>query len=678
MQKKKMFTVLLVSVITALSVVGYFTFVHLKVNAADSMPSAGTANLRVIDISQFNDDVTKNTDNIDFNILKTQVDAIYIRSFSHANNMLSVDAQAVNYATSAQNANIKYGFYYYYVPTLDPADAAAQANIFYNFVRQYAYSCVPVLDFEDNAAGLTKTQLSAAVKSFADEFKRLSGFDLMIYSYPYFMKNNLDPAFSWNAYKLWIAHYDVSAPMTGISSSWMPENLWCWPRWDMWQYTSQGTLSSVPNSSGGHLDMSYATDNILLSTPTALTTLDSPVQTGIVGGDILVSGWALSHAGTNRVDVYLDDYQKIGTISDLTERPDVQQAMNSNGRYNDGLHSGFSYTFAANMFTNGKHILRLAVINRDGTTTWTGYTFTYGAVAYQSHVQDVGWQGWVSDGATSGTTGQSKRLEAMNIKLAGINGGIEYRTQVQDIGWMDWVSDGALTGTSGQSKRLEAIQVRLTGAAANLYDVYYRVQAQEFGWMDWASNGASSGTAGYSYRLEAIQIVLVTKGAAAPGSTTTPYKDYSTQPVVSYQTHVQDIGWQGYVSNGASSGTSGKSKRLEAINIKLDHLTGGIEYHTHVQNIGWMGWVSDGALSGTSGQAKRLEAIEIRLTGQAADQYDVYYRVHAQNFGWLDWAIDGQSAGTAGYSYRLEAIQIVLVPKGTAAPGSTARPFVQK
>ncbi|MDD4096940.1 MAG: hypothetical protein PHP22_11955 [Oscillospiraceae bacterium] len=45
--------------------------------------------------------------------------------------------------------------------------------------------------------------------------------------------------------------------------------------------------------------------------------------------------------------------------------------------------------------------------------------------------------------------------------------------------------------------------------------------------------------------------------------------------------------------------------------------------------------------------------------------------------GWLDWAKNGESAGTAGFSYRLEAIKIVLVPKGGAAPGPTARPFVQ-
>lgn len=148
-------------------------------------------------------------------------------------------------------------------------------------------------------------------------------------------------------------------------------------------------------------------------------------------------------------------------------------------------------------------------------------------------------------------------------------------------------------------------------------------------------------------------------------------------PSSTYRTHVQDIGWQGNVSNGAISGTSGKSKRLEGICITVDNLDGGIEYMTHVQDIGWMDWTSDGDLSGTTGQSKRLEAIQIRLTGAAADTYDIYYRVHVQDTGWLDWAQNGQPAGTAGFSYRLEAIQIMLVTKGEAAPGSTATAFIQ-
>jgi uncharacterized protein YjdB len=146
------------------------------------------------------------------------------------------------------------------------------------------------------------------------------------------------------------------------------------------------------------------------------------------------------------------------------------------------------------------------------------------------------------------------------------------------------------------------------------------------------------------------------------------------------------------------SGTSGKSKRLEGINIQLTNAPydGDIVYTTHVQKYGWKDglpsdttrktWKRNGAMSGTNGEAKRLEAICIDLTGEMAEHYDVYYRVHAQTFGWLGWAKNGQESGTAGYAKRLEGIQIVLVPKGGAAPadnfgGITAkdsRPFISK
>ena len=152
--------------------------------------------------------------------------------------------------------------------------------------------------------------------------------------------------------------------------------------------------------------------------------------------------------------------------------------------------------------------------------------------------------------------------------------------------------------------------------------------------------------------------------------------DYRSN-TLSYQGHVQDFGWQGAVANSFICGTTGQSKRLEAINILLNNIPGGIEYCTHVQDIGWMDWVTDGAMSGTSGQSKRLEAIRIRLTGEAAEKYDIYYRVHSQNFGWMDWAKNGEAAGTAGYSYRMEAVEIVMVIKGDPAPGATNRIFSQ-
>lgn len=310
-------------------------------------------------------------------------------------------------------------------------------------------------------------------------------------------------------------------------------------------------------------------------------------------------------------------------------------------------------------------------------------------VYYQTHVQDYGWQGYVGNGAVSGTFGESKRLEGIHIQVAGnSNLGIQYTTHVQDYGWLPWSADGDMSGTEGESKRLEAIVIQLTGSAAKDYDVYYRVHAQDYGWLDWAKNGAPAGTAALSKRLEAIQIVVVKKGEGVGYNTACPYISGNgagvyiagaEAPVVKYRTHVQDYGWQGYQYNGAVSGTTGEAKRLEGINICLNNkpYSGGICYQTHVQDYGWQDWRYDGAMSGTSGESKRLEGIRIMLTGEMANHYDIYYRVHAQDYGWLDWAKNGQSAGTAGLSKRLEGIQIIVVPKGSSAPGNTAQPFIQ-
>ena len=309
-------------------------------------------------------------------------------------------------------------------------------------------------------------------------------------------------------------------------------------------------------------------------------------------------------------------------------------------------------------------------------TDETGKVFTATAtkstkmsVSYIVHGQDYGWEkDWKKDGQTSGTEGQCKRLEAIQIKLPDdVSGSIEYRTHIQDIGWeKNWSKDGAKSGTEGQCKRLEAIQIKLTGEVEKNYDVYYSVHAENFGWLGWAKNGEEAGTAGYGYRLEAIRIQLVTKGDKAPELIGT-IKEAMKARLVGYQTHVQDYGTQAYVYDGAMAGTEGECKRMESIRMKLpSSVNSSIQYRSHVQDIGWeKNWASNGSLSGTTGQCKRLEAIQIQLSGDVAKNYDVYYRVHAQDYGWLAWAKNGESSGTEGYAKRLEAIEVRLVPKGT-------------
>ena len=309
-------------------------------------------------------------------------------------------------------------------------------------------------------------------------------------------------------------------------------------------------------------------------------------------------------------------------------------------------------------------------------------------VSYQTHVQTFGWQDYVTDGVMSGTEGKAKRLEGIRIKVDGVEDlGIEYCTHVQTYGWQKYVADDQTAGTTGEAKRLEAIRIRLTGSAASDYNVYYCVHVQSYGWLNWAKNDEMAGTAGYAKRLEGIRIVVLPKDEPAPvpvsgavasfisndGSSTIGSNDYK----LLYNTHVQTYGWQDWVGDGMTAGTSGQSKRLEGMHILLQdqEVSGSIQYRTHVQGIGWQDWVSDGAMAGTSGQAKRLEALQIRLTGEMANRYDVWYRTHVQHFGWRGWAKNGEEAGSEGYAYRMEAIEIKLLPKGSAAPGSTENAF---
>ena len=302
-------------------------------------------------------------------------------------------------------------------------------------------------------------------------------------------------------------------------------------------------------------------------------------------------------------------------------------------------------------------------------------------ILHNGYVQGWGWDpqwnGWPS---LSGLTGHGRRLEAFKAMVDDDSGtSIQYRAHVQNLGWQNWKKDGQTAGIPKGGLRVEAFQVKLSGGKAEYYDVYYCAHVQNIGWTGWAKNGEPVGTAGYGYRIEALRIMPVKKGKPAPEPMSGSSAKAFSKPLVSYRTHVQKQGWQSWRADGAMSGTSGKSLRLEGLNVKLGPgVSGGVKYRTHVQGIGWQGWKSNGQMSGTSGQSKRLEAVQVKLTGAAAKKYDVYYRVHAQHYGWMGWAKNGAKAGTAGHSYRLEGLQVKLVKKGAKAPGSTKAAFRQK
>jgi len=84
-----------------------------------------------------------------------------------------------------------------------------------------------------------------------------------------------------------------------------------------------------------------------------------------------------------------------------------------------------------------------------------------------------------------------------------------------------------------------------------------------------------------------------------------------------------------------------------------------IVYRTHVENIGWQNWVSNDEMAGTSGQSLRIEALQIYLENM--ENYTVEYKVYIQGIGWTDWYIDGETAGTLGQGRRIEAFIARLI-----------------
>ena len=118
---------------------------------------------------------------------------------------------------------------------------------------------------------------------------------------------------------------------------------------------------------------------------------------------------------------------------------------------------------------------------------------------YRGHIQGIGWDKVVSDGECCGTTGQSKRLEAIKIDTP-IQ--IYAKAHIQGIGDVDYglINSNTIIGTVGESRRIEAIFLK--------GKIKFRVHMQGMGWSNWedAANGVWLGTKGQSRRIEAIEI----------------------------------------------------------------------------------------------------------------------------------------------------------------------------
>ena len=163
---------------------------------------------------------------------------------------------------------------------------------------------------------------------------------------------------------------------------------------------------------------------------------------------------------------------------------------------------------------------------------------------------------------------------------------------------MDDIAEGVLEAFDIPTKRIKQIP----GTAKNNNQLWYRAHCQNLGWLDPVHDGQTAGTTGFSARLEALLIDLRT------------IREKNPDAKLSGDFHVQNIGMLHLdnIEPDTLIGTIGKSLRLEAFRL---HLTGvpdkKLYYEAHVQDIGWQGVRKDGEMAGTTGQSKRIEAVRI-------------------------------------------------------------------
>lgn len=149
---------------------------------------------------------------------------------------------------------------------------------------------------------------------------------------------------------------------------------------------------------------------------------------------------------------------------------------------------------------------------------------------------------------------------------------------------------------------------------------------------------------------------LLAGGAAVEGQPkTNAINDYGFK----YQAHCQTYGWCEQVHDGQLAGTSGESKRLEALRISAPE---GVTFNVkvHIQRIGWKTFTDVGpnTVIGTVGEGKRIECIEFSSVKGLPEGKKLRYQVHVQGIGWMPETTQGYPTGTMNQSKRIEAIRI--------------------
>ncbi|MDO4294848.1 MAG: L,D-transpeptidase, partial [bacterium] len=85
----------------------------------------------------------------------------------------------------------------------------------------------------------------------------------------------------------------------------------------------------------------------------------------------------------------------------------------------------------------------------------------------------------------------------------------------------------------------------------------------------------------------------------------------------------------------------------------------------------YLPYTLNGLPSGGTEDSTYVEAVEIQLTGDMANNYDVWYQATVSGYGPLGWAKNGELAGAMDIREHIISLDVRVLPKGSEAPGSS-------
>ena len=157
------------------------------------------------------------------------------------------------------------------------------------------------------------------------------------------------------------------------------------------------------------------------------------------------------------------------------------------------------------------------------------------------------------------------------------------------------------------------------------------------------------------------------------GTNAEPVNDVSEMKAM-YRVYKNGSGWSGYTKDNTYVSSPGGTY-VTALQATLENqpagMSGTIAYQVNLSGFGWQEWKENFVEAGDSAGSMPLEAVKMKLTGQLAEQYDLYYSVY-QNGSWTEQVMNGETAGVEAQGLRVEGLRVAVVKKGAPAPEASA------